>query len=147
MKIDLTKEQYRNLIELLFLGNWLANASRTGAKGDEHLEKYEELEEHILSFAKQFNAEDVIKHNGFYYTTMEFEESLMPIVEEYDENTFWEQLSLRLAKRDLLREIGPIRELKDEHLERQYEIEEQYETEFEKNGLKNLVIQKNQNKK
>lgn len=148
MKIELSKEQYRNLIELLFLGNWLANASRTGANGDERIEKYEELEEHILSFAKQFKAEDiVIKQDGSYYTTMEFEEALMPIVEEYDEYTFWEQLSLKLAERDLLREIGPIRELKDEHIVRKYDIEEQYEIEFEKNGVKNLVIQKAQNKK
>jgi hypothetical protein len=141
MKLELTNKQYRDLIELLFLGNWIANASRTGAKGDERLEKYEEIEDYILSQAKHFQAEDVVKsEENDFYTTMDFEESLMPIVEEYDEFTFWEQISMKLAKRDLLREIGPVRQLKDEHRERMYDIEEHYENEFEKNGLKNLEI-------
>ncbi|MCD9025464.1 hypothetical protein [Cohnella silvisoli] len=141
MKLELTKKQYRDLIELLFLGNWMANASRTGAEGDERLEKYEEIQNYVISQAKHFQAEDVVKAEGNeFYTTMDFEESLMPIVEEYDEYTFWEQISMKLAKRDLLREIGPVRQLKEEHRERMYEIEEQYETEFEKNGLKNLEI-------
>jgi hypothetical protein len=143
MKIEFTKEQYRDLIELLFLGNWLANASRTGAKGDEIIEKYEKIEEYILSFAKHFKAEDIVKQeDDDYFTTMEFEESLMPLIGEYDDYTFWEQLSLKLAKRDLIREIGPVRQLRDEHRKRMYDLEEQYENEFEKNGLKNLVILK-----
>ncbi|MFC5406879.1 hypothetical protein [Cohnella soli] len=140
MKIVLTKKQYRDLIELLFLGNWLANASRTGAEGDERLEKYEEIQYFILSYAKQFQADDVVKAEGNeFYTTMDFEEKLMPVVEEYDDYIFWEQISMKLAKRDLLREIGPVSNLKAEHKERMYEIEEQYEIEFEKNGLKNLT--------
>ncbi|MFC5406877.1 hypothetical protein [Cohnella soli] len=148
MKIELTKKQYRDLIELLFLGNWLANASRTGAEGDERLEKYEEIQYFILSYAKQFQADDVVKAEGNeFYSTMDFEEKLMPVVEEYDDYTFWEQISMKLAKRDLLREIGPVSNLKEEHKERMYEIEEQYEIEFEKNGLKNLTLIKQEKKK
>lgn len=143
MKLELTDNQYRDLIELLFYGNWIANASRTGAEGDEKIEKYEKLQEYLFSHAKHFNADDVvIKEDNEFYTTLEFEERLMPIVEEYDEYTFWEQISNKLAKRDLLREIGSVRQLKEMHRERMYEIEEQYEIEFEKNGLKNLVIMK-----
>jgi hypothetical protein len=148
MKIDLTNKQYRDLIELLFLGNWLANASRTGAEGDERLEKYEEIQDYILSQAQHFQADDVVKAQGNdFYTTMDFEELLMPIVEEYDDYTFWEQISMKLANRDLLREIGPVSQMKEEHRERMYEIEEQYENEFTKNGLKNLAIMKQDKKK
>ncbi|MDB4867403.1 MAG: hypothetical protein JWR03_1736 [Cohnella sp.] len=147
MKIDLNNKQYRDLIELLFLGNWLANASRTGAEGDERLEKYEEIRDYILSQAKHFQADDVVKEEGNdFYTTMDFEELLMPIVEEYDDYTFWEQISMKLANRDLLREIGPVSQMKEEHRERMYEIEEQYENEFNKNGLKNLAIMKQDKK-
>ncbi|WP_373228583.1 hypothetical protein [Cohnella sp.] len=148
MKIELTDKQYRDLIELLFLGDWIANASRTGADGDERIEKYEKVQDYILSQAKHFHAEDIVKKEGNeFYTTMNFEEPLMPIVEEYDDYTFWEQISNKLAKRDLLREIGPVRQLKEEHRDRMYEIEEQYEIEFEENGLKNLVIMNKQKEK
>jgi hypothetical protein len=145
MKLELTNNQYRDLIELLFLGDWIANGTRTGAKGDERLEKYVVIQDYILSQAKHFQAEDVViaKGNNFY-TTMDFEESLMPIVEEYDDYTFWEQISLKLAERDVFREIGPVRQLKEEHRNRMYDIEHQYGIEFEKNGLKNLeIIKKN----
>jgi hypothetical protein len=36
--------------------------------------------------------------------------------------------------------------MKEEHRERMYEIEEQYENEFNKNGLKNLAIMKQDKK-
>jgi hypothetical protein len=148
MKIELTKEQYRKLIELLFLGNWIANATRTGVKGDEMRTDYQDIEKYILSFAGDFRAGDaVLKEEGEYFTTMQFEESLIPLIEGYDEYTFWEELADRLANRDLLKEIGPVRILKDEHMERKDTIEERYQEEFEKNGLRNLILSKPDNKK
>jgi hypothetical protein len=147
MKIELNKKQYRDLIELLFLGNWVANASRTGAEGDDMLEKYEEIFDYILSHAKSFEADDVVmQEDKRFYTTMDFDESIMPVIEDYDDYTFWEQLSSKLAERDLLRELGPI-SFKEEHQERMFDIEEQYEIEFEKNGLKNLTLVKPEKKK
>ena len=38
MEIKLTKEQYENLIKLVYLGNWMINAIRSGAEGDEQIE-------------------------------------------------------------------------------------------------------------
>lgn len=49
MKIELTKEQYRKLVELVYLGNWLVNAHR---EAGECLQEYEESEQHFLSFYK-----------------------------------------------------------------------------------------------
>jgi hypothetical protein len=148
MKIELNKQQYRKLIELLFLGDWLANASRTGSKGDELITDYKDIEHYILSFSKEFQLGDfVMEEKGEYFTTMKFEEELTPLIDEYDEYTFWEQLAQRLAERDLMKEIGPVRKLKEAQIERQFEIEEIYHEEFEKNGLKNLLINKTEKKK
>jgi hypothetical protein len=143
MKIELTKEQYRKLIELLFLSHWLINSHRTGAKGDEMKTDYDELEQHVFSYAKDFQlGQLVMEEEGEYFTTMKLEENLMPLIDEYDEYTFWEQLPAQLAERDMRKEIGLVKKLKDEHIERKYEIEETYQEEFHKNGLKNLVIKK-----
>jgi hypothetical protein len=141
MKIELTKQQYRSLIELLFLGDWLVNATRTGEEDDKRISKYEEVQQLIYSYGKDFEADDfLIEKYGQLFTTMEFEEPLMPLVDEYDDYTFWEQLSLRLAERDLQRENGPVRKLKEEQMLRKYELEEMYQEEFEENGLRNLVV-------
>jgi hypothetical protein len=99
------------------------------------------LEQHILSYAKDFQLGDlVMEEAGEYFTTMKLEENLMTLIEEYDEYTFWEQLPAQLAERDMRKEIGLVKKLKDEHIERKYEIEETYQEEFHKNGLKNLFI-------
>lgn len=140
MKIEFSEKQYNDLIELIFLGNWLANATRSGAPGDELIKKYDDIEDYILSFAKDFNVDEINFYEGSYFPTNEFEESLMPLVKEYDDHTFWEVLAIKLAERDLLREIGPVNKLSDKHLERKYDLVEHYEIEFEKHGLKNIVF-------
>lgn len=48
MEISLTKEQYEDLIKIVYLGTWMVNAFRT----DDRIEKYEEFEDikRLLSF-------------------------------------------------------------------------------------------------
>jgi hypothetical protein len=84
---------------------------------------YDELQQHILSHAKDFQlGQLVMEEEGEYFTTMKLEESLMPLIEEYDEYTFWEQLPAQLAERDLRKEIGLVKKLKDEHIERNMKL-------------------------
>jgi hypothetical protein len=140
MKIELTEEQYRRLVELVFLGSWFANSIETGEGINED---FEEMEQVILSYSKQLNMEDLITYDEEfeeYFPTTEFEDIVDPYIKKYDNEVFWEGLLNRLAKRDLLREIGPVNRMSDDHLKRLFEIEEKYDIEFEKNGLKNLEV-------
>ena len=50
MRIDLTKEQYDKLIELVYVGNLVINGNRLQ---DEQIKKYNEVEQHIYSFFKR----------------------------------------------------------------------------------------------
>lgn len=69
-------------------------------------EDYEELEQHILSYAKEFQlGQLVMEEDGEYFTTMKLEVRLMPLIDEYDEFTFWETLAEEMAERDLRKEI------------------------------------------
>ena len=77
MKIELTKEQYENLLEVVYLGNWMINAIRSGNKGDERIEKYDDIEQYILSFAKDFRLANFVEYNEElkqFFHTREFEE-------------------------------------------------------------------------
>ena len=69
MKIELSKEQYQCLVRLVMAGNWLINSHRAG---DEILEEYEEMEQYILSLAKQFDAEDIASVSKTIADTMLF---------------------------------------------------------------------------
>ena len=150
MEIELTKEQYENLIKLVYLGNWMINAIRSGNEGDERIKKYDEIEQHIFSFAKDAGLKKYIefdkKFNRFF-PTREFEENtdVEQYREEYDDYIFWEELIDRLARRDFIREYGEdtIKKMSiKERIEKEYPFEEKYGEEFGKNGLQNLEILK-----
>lgn len=140
MKLELSTEQYKKLVELVYLGGWLANSFRT----DDRIEDLAEVEHLIYSKAEDFQAEDLFleKSNyGYVDVNQDLEKKLHNLIEEYDEDSFWAELAERLAKRDLLRKLGPVQKITEEQLDQLFELEEQFYREFEKNGLKNIVIQ------
>lgn len=139
MKINFTKKQFKTLLDLVYLGEWLANSTRSH---DDRFADYDELVQYIYSFAKEMGCEDLVTYdreiNGFYPSN-EYEEQLQPIIDNNDDYVFWEKLTANLAKRDLDREGGTFNSL-DDRFRRLCEIEEKYEIEFEENGLANVVI-------
>lgn len=141
MQIELSKEQYRELVKLVHLGSWMTNSFRNA---EERINSVEEIEQYIFSKSKQYESEDLIQYNqqyGDYDVTEELEDTLIQYIDAYDEDTFWAELAERLALRDIARKVGPVQQLTDQQIDRKYEIEEQYYQEFEKNGLKNIFIQ------
>ena len=80
MKIKLTKKQYKNLLKLVYLGNWMVNSIRSGNEGDERIKKYDEIEQYIFSFAKEAGLKKYIefdKEFNQFFPTPEFEEIRM----------------------------------------------------------------------
>lgn len=150
MKINFTKKQYENLLKLVYLGNWMINAIRSGRKGDEVFEEYEKMVDYIYSFAKKFGLEKYVvfdkKFNQFF-PTGEFEENtdVNKFKDDYDEELFWEELIVRLARRDFIEKYGEKAIMKmdfDERIEKEYPFEKKYRDEFYKDGLINLKIKR-----
>lgn len=145
MKINITKKQYRALVDLIFAGNIMINGIRTH---DEFIGEYEELTQYIYSFAKDFGSENLIEYNkeyDEYMPTGEFEESaIREYIDEYDDYVFWQELAGKLAQRDVHKEYnGQVdEENHEEVLRRMWEIEGEYEEEFINNGLNNLKVDK-----
>ncbi len=141
MKIDLTKEQYQKLIELLHIGEIVANGDRV-----EPIKEYDEVQQYIYSFSKDYQCEEIIKHDAskdLYIPTLEFEEKMMELVEEYCEEDFVESLVMKLSKRDAVREHGmeilENMDLKDKmHAVMKYECK--YYNEIKENGLENFKV-------
>lgn len=137
MKINITKKQYKLLMELLYLGNWTANASR-----DEEIEEYNEVIQYFLSFAKDFGMDDVFIYDrelAMYFPTYEYEEAMQPLIKYNDEDVFWYELSSHLAQKEM-QELDVENMTEDEQRKKLFAIKEKYEKEFERNGLKNLEV-------
>ncbi|QTM98577.1 hypothetical protein ERJ70_04260 [Sediminibacillus dalangtanensis] len=137
VNMEMTESQYKKLTELVYLGNWLVNAHR-----NEEITHYEELEQFVYKNAGLADVVTYDEEEDFYSMAPEQEEKLHRYIKEYEDYNFWEELTYRLANRDLLRELGPKGKLEQKDIERRIELAEGYENEFIKNGLRNVTVNK-----
>ncbi len=154
MKIDLTKEQYINLLEMShiansvlgILGDVLPEETNYKKKSDETTE----LEDYFISYAKDFGCEDMTeKFHGKTLLKDEIYEKLQEIMDEYDDYIFWNELEVKMGKRDFEKTITEedkkyIKENKGWYPERIHEIYDKYAEEFEEHGIDRLEIKNNE---
>ena len=148
MQVNLDQEQLKTLIELVYMGNWMATSYLEEIP--EHKEKYEAMEETILALARQFNLEHLVEvdEDGGYYPSSELEDvTIQDCIDDYDDYTFWHQLADHLSNRDLIKEFGEdvIETMTDEErFVRKDKIYWEYMDEFGKNGIEHFRLIKNE---
>lgn len=147
MQIEFNKKQYENLLKLVYLGNWMANAHRA----DDRIEKFEELEHYIFSFAKDFGfpkyADAEMVGDGKFYPTRKFEEEteVHDLHDDYDNETFWHEIADRLSRRDFVRKysMGEYKNMDtEERFEKMQEFDDKWDDEFEEYGIERLEVKK-----
>lgn len=142
MQIELSKNEFKTLLELVYLGEWVANGYRLA---DEHLTPYVRLEERLLRLAARAGLDALVEleERGDVYPAEAFTEPLYDLIEAYDNNTFWEELPLRLADRDLLERHGSTAleaMSEEERFTRLSSVADRYEEELERFGVERLRI-------
>lgn len=143
MKFECTKEEFKTLMDLVYAGNLLINGPRSK---EERVERYANMEQEIFKMAASFGIEGLIEYSEEfkeYMPTHEYEEDeFNDYIDEYDTSVFWDELVMRLARRDALNYAGDV----DQNITRaalkemQLGLEEKYEEEIEANGIMNLKI-------
>lgn len=135
MNLELTAKQYRRLLDMAYIGNWVLNSTR----GDDRFKDYDEVESLLFSKAAQMNmgvlaetfAGEVIPSKAFV------EGGIHEAIIEYENNVFFDILAEDLARRDMEAEnVDP-----DDYNELMDRMEE-YMTEFELNGTDHISIDK-----
>ena len=143
MEIKFTKEQYEDLVKVVYMGSWMINSFRT----DDEIKKYEDLEQHILSYSKDFGLQKSIEYDSSlakFFPTREFEEGeVNQYIDEYDDYNFWDELIHRLARRDFVKKYGEgkIKKMSIEELfKKEDPFIEEYEREVDDYGIERLEI-------
>lgn len=146
MKINITKQEYRALLDLLGIAGWVLHAHRDD--NATRTAEYRAIEQKIYAMAAEYGYEDLIVHDeeeNKYFPTAEYEEEgpVLEFVDDYNDETFWKELVERLAMRDVLTRIGK-QEFHamnvEERLKKLDAAIGVYEDEFAKNGLNRLQI-------
>ncbi len=85
MEINLTKEQYKTLMTIVYCGEWMLNSHKT--KEDKQLKEIEALEQYLFSFAKESGLSKWVEYDEElkrYFPTEQMEENLHKFVEKYN---------------------------------------------------------------
>lgn len=143
MTINFTKEEFKALFDLVYTGNILINGLRNL---DERVLEYSKAEQKIFSLAQEFGLNDaVIYDEEFkeYMPTRAYEEGgINDYIDYYDDSVFWEELILRLARRDALNILCDQEpDMSKEKLAKlQINLEDEYEEIFSEGGFDKLKL-------
>jgi hypothetical protein len=146
MKIEISKKEYRTLLDVFHIADWVLHAYK--AEEGPETEEFRLLEQKILSLAGDMGFGHLVEYDAElkkYFPTREYEEtsSVMDAIVDYDNECFWEELTERLATRDLIRQEGKDKVMTMDFEERLVKMETsrgKYEEEFERQGLNRLEI-------
>ena len=133
MKLELTKKQFRRLLDMAYIGNWILNSTR----GEDRIPDYDEVESLLFSKAKEEGMPILAEvYNGEVIPSRAFAEGgIHEAIMAYEDVTFFEILAEELALRDLDADRATA-ENYDEVMERM----EEYMGEFEAHGTDHINV-------
>lgn len=142
MKFELTEAQYKELLKLAYLGEWMINAPHD----PEHQDDSASLAfQRLLATGKDLPMIDRDAETSEYFIKSEVADKIYDDhISDYDDHIFWDELAERLAARDLAAERGvsPDSIDREEDLTQLVRIEDKYRLEFENYGLERMEIEK-----
>jgi hypothetical protein len=103
MNLELEPDEYRKLVEMAYLGEWMINAHHDTEYEDESAGKI------LQRLLARPGLSDVGRdeETGEYYMETEWVERLYDAyILDYDDHVFWDELTERLSQRDLARLRG-----------------------------------------
>ena len=133
MNLEMSSKQFRRLLDLVYIGNWILNSTR----GEQRFRDYDEVESLIFgkailegmpSLAELYQGE-IVPSRAFV------EGGIHEAIAEYESNVFFEILAEDLARRDM--DDVPIDESNFPELASRIEA---YISEFEAHGTDNILI-------
>ena len=133
MELNLTRKQFRRLLDMAYIGNWVLNSTR----GEDRFADYDEVESLLFARARDEGmgilAED---YQGEVVPSRAFAEGgIHEAIMEYENNVFFEILAEDLARRDM--DDVPIDERNYEELNRRIDA---YIDVFEAHGTDNITV-------
>ncbi len=133
MKIELTEQQFRYLLDLVYIGNWVINSTRE----DDRIKEYDQVESLIFSHCLHHKMPKLVElYKGELIPSRAFSDGgIHAAIENYEDIIFYEILAEELALRDMNGEP-----LTRENFSALLERIDTYLSEFTKNGTENISV-------
>ena len=99
MQIDLTTKEFRHLLDLVYIGNWILNSTR----GEDRFADYDDLESKLFGLSRAHKMGILTEDwNGIPVPSKAYVEGgIHEAIIEYENNIFFDILAEDLARRDM----------------------------------------------
>lgn len=150
MKIHFTKKEYLLLLDMLHIAEWVQTSHLENDEQKKFTEPYQQLMQKIFAYAREARCEQLLdydKKSERYFPSRDYELNgdFRGFIEQFEEDTFWEELPMRLASRDLYIQFSEQEIMSMKPFDRAtklHELEEPYREELQENGIEFLQITK-----
>ena len=134
MQIELTAKEFRHLLDMVYIGNWVLNSTR----GNDRFQDYDDLESKLFALCRT---------NGMHVLAEDWNDTVIPskayeeggihqAIAFYEDNVFYEILAEELSRRDM-----GYQDITEENYDEILSRMEQYMTEFEQSGVDRLILE------
>ena len=136
MNIELSGKDFRYLLDLVYIGNWILNSAR----GDDRISAYDDLQEKLFALCSKTELRALVtSYMGHYFPSKAYEEGgIHEAIADYEDAVFFDILAEELARRDMLEE-----NLNQDDVNELTNRMNDYMDEFEKNGIDRIVVEDN----
>ena len=130
MNIELTDKEFRRLLDMVYIGNWILNSTRAA----DRFEDYDIVQEKLFSLCAKNGMRSLIQvWHGHVFPSKAYEDGgIHESIADYEDAVFFDILAEELSRRDLGEDIddfGALTARMDEYM-----------AEFENNGVANLTV-------
>ena len=134
MNIQLSNKEFRHLLDLVYIGNWVLNSTR----GDDRFAPYDDLESKIFGLCR---------NNGMNILVEKWNDTDIPskaycdggiheAIAYYEDNIFYQILAEELSRRDM-----QYPEINEENYDEIVTRMDRYMREFQVSGVDRLVLE------
>lgn len=133
MDVSLTNGEFRQLLDLVFIGNWVLNSTR----GNDRIEEYDQIESKLFGLCRNGPLSALVDTStGIALPSPAFcKGGIMEAIAYYEDSVFFDILADELARRDM-----DYPEITAENRDELSAETEKYLAEFDENGVENLYL-------
>ncbi len=133
MNIELTTKEFRRLLDLVYIGNWILNSTR----GEDRIEDYDRVESKLFGLCRKLGMPALVERwDGVDVPSRAFSDGgIHEAIMDYEDTVFFEILAEELARRDM-----GYQEVSTSNYDELISRMDDYIAEFEAHGTDNILI-------
>lgn len=134
MQIDLSSKEFRRLLDLVYIGNWVLNSTR----GEDRFRDYDAVESKLFGLCREHGMDVLVqKYEGEDVPSQAYAEGgIHEAIGYYEDTIFYEILAEELSRRDM-----DYPEITDDNYDEIISRMDRYMDEFELSGVDHLILE------